>query len=120
MNRTLALLLAAVALSLAVAGCGDDTKVVTDEVNGEAVTRTVADVKFAKTKFVLHAGLAAGAFKRYILDPYQEGRFKAGAEKRKRTFVKAAIAGAFAVHEFKSARRAAESSDVLRRNVVTP
>jgi hypothetical protein len=34
---------------------------------------------FAKTKFVLHAGLAFGAFHRYLYKPYQAGTFNKGA-----------------------------------------
>lgn len=119
MTRVLVALLAV--LALVASGCGDDTKAVTDkDSSGNEVVRTVPDVKFAKTKFVLHAGLGAGAVKRYIVDPYQEGQFKKGADKRKRTIVKAAIAGAFAVREFKLARNAALSSDVLRKRLVGP
>jgi hypothetical protein len=110
-----------VAFVLAAAGCGDDTKVVTDEgPGGQATTRTVPDVKFAKTKFVLHSGLAFGAFRRYILRPYQEGRFQQGADGRRRALVKAALAGAFAANEVRLARNAALSSDVLRRNLIKP
>lgn len=103
------------------AGCGDKTKTVTDTgSDGQATVKTVADVKAAKTKFVLHMGLAYGAFRRYIQKPYQSGAFKQGAPKRKRTIVKAGLAAAFAYHELKSARRAAESSDVLRRRMLNP
>ncbi len=59
---------------------------------------------FAKTRFALHAGLALGAFHRYIYKPLRDGGFKEGADKRKRTFVKAAVAGVFALHELKIAK----------------
>src|ERR671937_881769 len=48
--------------------------------------------KFAKTRFITNAGLAAGAFKRYILTPYKNGAFKSGAPKQKRSIVKAGVA----------------------------
>jgi hypothetical protein len=112
--RHLAILLCALLLAgpaAALAGCGSDTKVVTD--NGKA--RTVPDVKFAKTKFVIDAGLAFGAFKRYIYDPYKAGKFKKGAQGRKTAFIKAAAAGLFAYNRLKAAHRAALSSDTLRK-----
>ncbi|MFF0577462.1 hypothetical protein ACFY19_10420 [Streptosporangium saharense] len=73
--------------------------------------------RFAKTRFALHAGLALGAFHRYIYKPLRSGGFKEGADKRKRTFVKAAIAGLFALHELKVAKRFAEANPTLCRAV---
>lgn len=90
--------------------CGNSTKVVTE--NGK--TRTVPDIHFAKTKFLLHAGIAFGAFHRYILKPYKAGTFKKGASGRKTAFVKAGAAGLFAYHELKVARKDALASDTLR------
>ncbi len=122
-RAVLVLLIAVLGLSagLSLAACGDDTKVVTDTgKNGQTTVKTVADVKFAKTQFVVHMGLAYGAFSRYIKNPYQRGDFKQGAEKRKRTIAKAAIAAVFTYSELKRARRAAESSDTLRRKLLNP
>jgi hypothetical protein len=121
LRRIVALALVVV-LGFAVAGlaaCGDDTKVVTDTgSNGQATTRTVPDIHFAKTKFVLHAGLAFGAFHRYIYKPFKEGKFKSGAPGRRKTFIKAGLAGAFAYHELRVARKDALASDTLRRHLV--
>ena len=50
---------------------------------------------FAKTKFVLHSGLAFGAFHRYIYKPYQAGTFKSGAHGRILILVKAGTAALF-------------------------
>lgn len=112
--RFLVTLLCALALgggtTAALAGCGNSTKVVTE--NGK--TRTVPDIKFAKTRFLIHAGVAFGAFHRYILKPYQAGSFKKGAPGRKTAFVKAGAAGLFAYHELKVARKDALASDTLR------
>ncbi|MET9070245.1 hypothetical protein, partial [Streptosporangium sandarakinum] len=72
---------------------------------------------FAKTRFALHAGLALGAFHRYIYRPLRSGGFKAGAEKRKRTFAKAAVAGLFTIHELKVARGFALANPSLCRSV---
>ncbi|MGV9536926.1 hypothetical protein ACWEU6_24890 [Streptosporangium sandarakinum] len=71
----------------------------------------------AKTRFALHAGLALGAFHRYIYRPLRSGGFKAGAEKRKRTFAKAAVAGLFTIHELKVARGFALANPSLCRSV---
>jgi hypothetical protein len=104
---------------LAGVGCG--SKTVTDtSPNGQVTTSTVPDVKFPKTKFLLHSGFAFGAFHRYILNPYQAHKFDKGANGRKRAFVKAGVAGLFGYHELKQARDAALSSDVLRRKVIAP
>ncbi|MBE1593271.1 hypothetical protein ACFPOI_21640 [Nonomuraea angiospora] len=69
--------------------------------------------RLAKTRFALHAGLALGAFHRYIYKPLRSGGFKAGAEKRKRSFLKAAVAGAFALHQVKVARGFAMANPTL-------
>ncbi|MEV7007822.1 hypothetical protein [Streptosporangium sp. NPDC051022] len=75
--------------------------------------------RFAKTRFALHAGLALGAFHRYIYKPLRAGGFKEGAEKRKRTFAKAAVAGLFAVHELRRAKSFAMGNPTLCRGVET-
>jgi hypothetical protein len=59
----------------------------------------VGSAHLPKSRFLLHAGLAFGAFHRYILKPLQNGGFTAGASNRTKTFVKAALAGAFVVRE---------------------
>lgn len=118
MNRSLALLACLALLvpaAFAVSGCGKDTKTVTaTNASGQTTTRTVPDVKFAKTKFVLHTGLAIGAFRRYIYKPWKAGTFKKGAEGRTTALVKAAAAGAFTANEVRLARNAALSDDKLR------
>lgn len=68
---------------------------------------------FAKTRFALHAGLALGAFHRYMYKPLKNGGFSSGADKRVRTFGKAALAGAFTVHELKVAKGFAQASPTL-------
>ncbi len=118
MRRPIALLAVLAVLlpgSLLAAGCGDDTKTVTaTSASGQTTTRTVPDVKFAKTKFVLHSGLAIGAFRRYIYKPWKAGTLKQGADGRTKALVKAAAAGAFTANELRLARNAALSDDRLR------
>ncbi len=90
----------------------------TDEGEYNAACPTEGNTKkFAKTRFALHAGLALGAFHRYIYKPLRSGGFKEGAEKRKRTFAKAAVAGAFALHELKVAKRFAAANPTLCKAV---
>jgi hypothetical protein len=68
----------------------------------------VGSVNFDKTKFVLHAGLAFGAFHHFIYAPYKAGRLHGvGA------LAKAGLAALFTVHELKLAKADAESSPTL-------
>lgn len=71
-------------------------------------------VHFAKTKFVFHAGLAFGAFHRWIWKPFRAGAFKSGAPHRLTTTAKAAAAALFAYHELSIACQDANNSDILR------
>jgi hypothetical protein len=113
MSRALATIAVLLALAVAVAGCG--TKTVTQtSANGAVTTETVPNVHFAKTKFVIHMGLAFGAFHRYIYDPYRAGAFKSGAGGRTKALVKAGAAALYAVHELKTAREDALSDEHLR------
>jgi hypothetical protein len=101
--------------TLAVAGCGGSTKTVSSTgANGQVTTQTVPNVHFAKTKFVLHAGLAFGAIHRYIYKPLRAGALHKGAPGRAKVLLKGAAAAVFAVHELRLAHDDALSSDLLR------
>jgi len=101
--------------ALAFAGCGNSTKTVSSTgSNGSVTTQTVPDVHFANTKFVLHAGLAFGAFHRYIYKPLRSGALRKGAPGRTKVLLKGAAAALFAVHELKLAHDDALASDQLR------
>ncbi|MGI5442988.1 hypothetical protein ACQEV4_38290 [Streptomyces shenzhenensis] len=78
-------------------------------------TTTAERQKFAKTRFVLNAGLAAGAAYQWIVKPARHGKFKKGAHGRKTTLVKAALAGAFAYNRLKAAVRNAKGDPGLAR-----
>lgn len=115
MRARLALLLILAVSLLAATGCGDDEKVVTGtDASGATTTRTVPNVRFAKTQFVLHTGLAIGAFRRWIYKPWKAGTFQKGADGRTAALVKAAAAGAFTANELRLARNAALSDEKLR------
>jgi hypothetical protein len=122
MRRHLSLLLVlavAFASAGALAACG--TKTVTDTgANGQTTVKTVPNVHFAKTKFLLHTGLAFGAFHRYIYKPFKSGGFKGGAPGQKAAIAKAAATALFVYHELKQADDAAQSSDILRTKVAEP
>ena len=115
MRRPFALiaLVLVLAAALVAAGCGSKT-VTTTGSGGQVSTRTVPDVKFAKTKFLLHTGLALGSVNRWIVKPYTRGAFQNGAPGRAKALAKAAAAGTFAVNELRLARKAALSDDRLR------
>lgn len=115
MSRVVGLVLLMSLVLVLAAGCGNSTKTVTGAgANGQVTTQTVPNVHFAKTKFVLHAGLAFGAFHRYIYKPYRAHKFSSGAPGRTTALAKAGAAGLFAVHELRQANRAALSDDRLR------
>jgi hypothetical protein len=81
---------------------------------------THATRKFAKTRFITSAGLAAGAFKRYIYSPYRKGTFKSGAKGQKRSIVKAAAAGLFALDQLRRAKANAEADPTLCKVLAGP
>jgi hypothetical protein len=113
LRRIAALVLLAGALALT--GCGTATKTVSSTgANGQVTTQTVPNVHFAKTKFVLHAGLAFGAVHRYIYKPLRAGALHNGAPGRVKVLLKGAAAAIFAVHELRLAHNDALSSDLLR------
>ncbi len=85
-----------------------------------AACPTAATRKFAKTRFIANAGLAAGAFKRYIYSPYREGKFKSGAAGHKRAIVKAAAAGLFALDQLRRAKANIAADPTLCRSLRAP
>jgi hypothetical protein len=75
---------------------------------------------FAKTKFVLHAGLAFGAFHRYLYDPYKAGEFSSGASGRVVRFVKAGLAVVFIEHELRLTGQDAQANPTLCKLIAAP
>jgi hypothetical protein len=76
--------------------------------------------KLAKTRFIANAGLAAGAFKRYIYDPYRKGSFKSGAQGQKRAIVKAAAAGLFSLDQLRRAKANVQADPGLCKALSAP
>jgi hypothetical protein len=104
---------------LAVAGCGSTTTTSSSS-SASASNGTASSVGHLPTaKFVLHAGLAFGAFHRYMYAPFKAGTFSGGLFKHKLAVVKAGLAGLFAYHELKLAVADARASPVLSK-LLTP
>src|SRR5947209_2597206 len=112
--RSLGALLIVIVLAASVAACGSSNGASTGSAAGGAAA-TTSSTHFAKTKFVLHAGLAFGAFHRYIYKPLKQGKFSGGLFHHKVATIKAALAAAFAYHEVKLALKDARSSKILSK-----
>jgi hypothetical protein len=106
-----------VALALAVAGCGSSSNTsTTNPSSAPAPTTTTGTTHLAKTKFVLHAGLAFGAFHRWIYKPAKAGELSHPLQ-HKLTAVKAALAAAFVYHELGLALKDAQADPTLSKLV---
>ncbi|MFB7051764.1 hypothetical protein [Streptomyces vinaceus] len=82
-----------------------------------APTTSAEKQKFAKTRFVANAGLAAGATYQWIIKPYRAGKFKKGASGRTFALIKAGLAGAFAYNRLKAAADNAKGDPLLSKAV---
>jgi hypothetical protein len=101
------------ALLAGTTACGGD-----DDSDTAATPTTSAErQKFAKTRFVTNAGLAAGATYQWIVKPWRAGKFKSGADGRKLALVKAGLAGTFAYNRLKAAAHNAEADPTLAKAV---
>jgi predicted transcriptional regulator len=76
--------------------------------------------KLAKTRFITNAGLAAGAFKRYIYTPYRQGALKNGAKGQKRAVVKATAAGLFVLDQLRRAKANVQADPTLCKALSAP
>ena len=76
---------------------------------------------FAKTKFVAHAGLAFGAFHRYLYKPYRAGTFTSGRTRSKvLAFAKAGAAALFIKREVRLASEDVKANPTLCKAVAAP
>jgi hypothetical protein len=69
--------------------------------------------KFSKTAFVTDAGLMAGAFKRWVYQPYQSGAFVKGAPGRAESVAKAAATSGFVLSRLREVKVNAQSEPAL-------
>jgi hypothetical protein len=100
---------------VALAGCGSSSSSSSAPASG-AGSSTTSTTHFAKTKFVFHAGLAFGAFHRWIYKPAKAGTLRHPFE-HPLTAAKAAVAAAFVYHELKLALDDAQASPTLSKLV---
>jgi hypothetical protein len=109
-------ILAVLLVCFAVAGCGSKGSTGSSTASGVPPTSTsaVGTIKNTKAKFVLHAGLAFGAFHRYIYKPFRAGDFSHPFT-HKLTLLKAAAAALFVVHETKLAYADANADPTLSK-----
>ncbi|WP_236654236.1 hypothetical protein [Streptacidiphilus anmyonensis] len=78
-------------------------------------TSSADRVKLAKTRFVLNAGLAAGATYQWIYKPFKAGTFKKGAKGRTAAVIKGALAAAFTYNRAKAALNDAKGDPTLSK-----
>jgi hypothetical protein len=116
-RRRISIAMLFVAAALIAAGCGSSSSSSTASSAAAGATSTgTSTTKFAKTKFVLHAGLAFGAFHRWIYKPVKAGDLKHPFE-HKLTLVKGALAAAFVIHELNLALADAQADPTLSKLV---
>ena len=113
MQRCLTLLAVLVAILLPIAGCASSNSTSSAAAPQAASTTTI---EHAKTKFVLHAGLAFGAFHRWIYKPARQGLL-AHPFLHKLTAIKAGLAAAFVYHELRLALADAQANPTLSKLV---
>ncbi len=82
-------------------------------VDAAAACSKVGTKKLSKTRFLLHAGLAIGAFRHYVYTPFKAGKFNKDAKGRVKAMVIAGAAALFTLHELKVAKGFAESDKTL-------
>ena len=114
---TLIAILSVLAFSLV--GCGSSNSNASSSAAGStapAAGSSTSTTHFAKTKFVLHAALAFGAFHHWIYKPARAGEL---SHPFSHPFVatKAALAAAFTYHELKLALADAQADPTLSRLV---
>ncbi|MFI0963746.1 hypothetical protein ACH4S8_20380 [Streptomyces sp. NPDC021080] len=98
-------------------GSGQDTAAVAQMAATPTPTTSAQKQKFAKTRFVANAGLAAGATYQWIVKPWKAGKFKKGAKGRRLALVKAGLAGVFAYNRLKAASKNAKGDPALSKAV---
>jgi hypothetical protein len=126
--------------ALVIAGCGPSSSTSSSSPPGSTTGAVPADppqsasdaapvdagcpatstTSFAKTKFLLHAGLAFGAFHRYLWKPYRAGTFGKGASGRLTAFVKAGLAALFVKREVRLASEDVKADPTLCRAIAAP
>jgi hypothetical protein len=134
MTRTARTLLLLVLLPLLLVGCGPKggtqtgaqadpadpagTSADAQPVDGSCPSSNT--IAFAKTKFVLHSGLAFGVFHRYLYKPYKAGTFAKGADGRITAIVKGGLAALFVKREIRLASEDVKANPTLCKAIAAP
>ena len=103
-----------VLIALAVAGCGSSSSSETTASSAATASTNASPTHLATAKFALHAGLAFGAFHRYIYKPLKAGAFTS-LLRHKLAVLKATAAAVFVLHELKLATADAKASPLLNK-----
>ncbi|MCX5412907.1 hypothetical protein [Streptomyces sp. NBC_00059] len=117
LRRLLVALLLSCAVLAGTTACGGDDGTTASSSASPSPTTSAQKQKWAKTRFVANAGLAAGAAYQWIVKPYRAGKFKKGADGRTFAMVKAGAAGAFAYNRLKAATVNAKGDPLLSKAV---
>lgn len=117
LRRSVVPLLLCCALVVGATGCGGGDKSGASSSASPSGTSSAGAQKFAKTRFVANAGLAAGATYQWIVKPYKAGKFKKGADGRTFALVKAGLAGGFTYNRLKAAVVNAKGDPLLSKAV---
>ena len=133
MNRVARVFVVALLALLVAGGCGraadsagsadipaDPTSTSADAQQIDQSCPSSNTIAFAKTKFVLHAGLAFGAFHRYLYKPFQAGTFKKGADGRVGAFIKGGLAALFIKREVRLASEDVKANPTLCKAIAAP
>ena len=132
MRRFRALTTIVVCLAVLLAGCNKHSTTSQSSTNQPSATTSVAvaaaggecptsnTTAFAKTKFVLHTGLAAGTFHRYVYSPLKAGSFASGASGRVLALAKAGATALFDAHEIRLAIEDVKANPTLCKLVIAP
>ena len=75
---------------------------------------------FAKTRFAADIGGSVFLFNRYVLNPYQAGKFARGASGRRTALIKAGLATAATVKLLKNASENAKANPTLCKTIAEP
>ncbi|MGW1814525.1 hypothetical protein ACWCQM_13315 [Streptomyces sp. NPDC002125] len=117
LRRLLVALLLSCTVLAGTTACGGDDGTTVSSSASPSPTTSAQKQKWAKTRFVANAGLAAGAAYQWIVKPYRAGTFKKGADGRTFAMVKAGAAGAFAYNRLKAATVNAKGDPLLSKAV---
>lgn len=89
-------------------------------IGGAATCPATNTTNFVKSKFVLHVGLAAGTFHRYLYKPLRVGTFHQGAAGRLSALVKGGATALYDEHELRLAITDVKADPALCKVLIAP